>query len=76
MCSLDNGVEDVTRDFLSCQLYTHNKVSRITETNVTDLDEQVLVKLLLFGNEYKYSFDINIRILRSSITFIKNSNRF
>ena len=82
MCSDNDGVEDVTRFLLSCQLYGRiriellNSVSRITGTNVKDLDKQALVKLLLFANEHKYSFDINKRILLSRITFIKNSNRF
>ena len=82
MCSANDGVEDVTHFLLSCQLYGHiriellNSVSRITATNVNDLDKQDLVKLLLFGNEHKYSFVINKRILHSTITFIKNINRF
>ena len=82
MCSANDGVEDVTHFLLSCQLYGHiriellNSVSRITGTNVNDLDKQALVKLLLFGNEHKYSFGINKWIFLSTITFIKNSNRF
>ena len=82
MCSANDGVEDVTHLLLSCRLYGHirtellNSVSRITGTNVNDLDKQALLKLLLFGNEHKYSFDINKRILLGKITFIKNSNRF
>ena len=81
MCSANDGVEDVTNFLLSCQLYGHiriellNSVSRITGTNVNDFDKQALVKLLLFGNEHKDSFDINKRRLLSTITFIKNSNR-
>ena len=82
MCSANDGVVDVTHFLLSCQLYGHvriellNSISRITGTYVNDLDKQALVKLTLFGNEHKYSFDINKRILLSTITFIKNSNRF
>ena len=82
MCSANDGVEDVTHFLLSCHLYMHdriellNSVSRITGTNVADLEKEALVKLLLYGNEKKYSFDINRKILLSTITFIKNSNRF
>ena len=81
MCSANAGVEDVTHFLLSCQLYGHiriellNSVSRISGTNVNDLDKQALAKLLLFGNEHKYSFVINKRILLSTITFIINNNR-
>ena len=69
MCSVNDGVEDVTHYLLSCHLYTHdriellNSVSRITETNVSDLEKETLVKLLLYGNEKKYSFDKNRKIL-------------
>ena len=82
MCSVNDGVEDVTHYLLSCHLYTHdsiellNSVSRITETNVSDLEKEALVKLLLYGNEKKYSFDKNRKILLCTIIFIKNSNRF
>ena len=78
MCSANDGVEDVTHFLLSCQLYGHiriellNSVSRITGTNANDLDKQALVKLLLFGNEHKYSFVINKRRLLSTMTFITN----
>ena len=81
MCSANDGVEDVTHFLLSCQLYGHirfellNSVSRITRANVNDHDKQAVVKLLLFGNEHKYSFVINKRILLSTITFIKNITR-
>ena len=82
MCSAADGVEDVAHFLLSCHLYTHiriellNSVSRITGTNIAALDKKALVKLLLYGNEKTYSFDINRKILLSTITFIKNSNRF
>ena len=83
MYSANDGVEDVTHFLLSCQLYGHIRiellnsgVSRITGTNVNDLNKKALVKLLLFGIEHEYSFVINKRILLSTITFIKNSNRF
>ena len=82
MCSVNDGVEDVTHFLLSCHLYTHdridllNSVSRITETNVADFENEALVKLLRYGNEKKYSFDTNRMILLSTIIFIKNSNRF
>ena len=72
MCSANDGVEDVTHLLLSCQLYAHiriellNSVSRITGTNINDRDKQALVKLLLLGNEHKYSFIINKRILLST----------
>ena len=80
MRSANDGVEDVTHFLLSCQLYGHiriellNSVSRISGTNVNDLDKQALVKLLLFGNEYKYSFVI--RILFSTVTFIRKEQSF
>ena len=83
MCSVNDVVEDVTHFLLSCHLYTHNRidllysvVSRITETNVADLENEAFVKLLLYGNEKKYSFDTNRMILLSTIIFIKNSNRY
>ena len=82
MCSVNDGVEYVTHFLLPCHLYTHgridllNSVSRITETNVADLENEALVKFLLYGNEKKYSFDTNRMILLSTIIFIKNSNRF
>ena len=82
MCWANDGVEDVTHFLLSCQLYIHlriellNSVSRLTGTNVTDLDNKTLVRLLLYGDERKYSFEINKRIILSTITFVKNSNRF
>ena len=81
MCNANDGVEDVTHFLLSCHLYMHiriemlNSVSLITGTNVADLDNEALVKLLLYGDENKYTFDINRMILLSTITFIKNSNR-
>ena len=56
MCSVNDGIEDVTHFLLSCNLYTHdridllNSVSCITETNVADLENEALVKLLLYGN--------------------------
>ena len=81
MCRANDGIEDVTHFLLSCQIYTHiridllNNVCRLTGRNVTDLDKQILVKLLHYGNEKKYSFDINKRILLSTITYIKNSHR-
>jgi hypothetical protein len=82
MRSANDGVEDVTHYLLFCHLYTHiriellNSVSRITGTNVADLDNKSLVKLLLYGNKKKYSFVVNRKILLSTITYIKNSNRF
>ena len=59
VCSANDGIEDATHFLLSCKLYTHiriellNSVCRLTGTNVTDLDQQALVKLLLFGNVEK-----------------------
>ena len=38
--------------------------------------KEALVKLLLYGNEKKYLFDINKKILHSTITFIINSIHF
>ena len=52
----------------------------LTGTNVTDLDKQTLVKILLFGNtlliQIKEYFSVllptsNKRILLSTITYIK-----
>ena len=82
MCTANDGVEDVTHFLQSCHLFTHiriellNSVSLTIGTNVADLDKKSLVKLLLYGNKKKYSFDANRKILLSTITFIKNSNRF
>ena len=59
MCSANDGTEDATHFMLPCQLYTHiriellNSVCRLTGTNVTDLDQQAIVKLLLFRNVEK-----------------------
>ena len=82
MCSVNDGIEDATHLLLSCQLYTDIRIGRMNSvcclagTNVTDLDKQALVKLLLFGNVEKYSFGTNKRILLSTITYVKNSNHF
>ena len=76
MCSACDDIEDVTHFLLFCQIYTHIRIDLPTGRNVSDLDKQVLVKLLLFGNEKKYSFNTNKRILLSTITYIKNSHRF
>ena len=79
LCSVNDGVDDITHFLLSCHLYMHdridllNSVSRITETNVADLEHEAL---LLYVNEKKYSFDTDRMILLSTIIFINNSNRF
>ena len=89
MCSANDGVEDVTHFLLSCHLYSHirielsNSVSHTIwtnlanlGTNLANLGNEALVKLLLYGNEKKYSIDINRKILLSTINFIKTSQRF
>ena len=45
-------------------------------TNIADLDNKSLVKLRLYGNKKKYSFDVNRKIILSTITFVIYSNRF
>ena len=45
-------------------------------TNVTNLEIEAPAKLLLYGNEKKYSIDINRKILLCYINFVPNSNRF
>ena len=71
----NDGVEGTTYFLLPCHLYTHirigllNSVSRIARTNVTNLENEALAKLLLYDNEKKYSIDINRKILLSDINF-------
>ena len=72
MHSVNDGVEDFTHFLLTCHLDSRirivllNSVSRSTGTNVANLENEALVKLLLYGNEKKYSIDINRKILLST----------
>ena len=56
ICSSNDGVEDVTHSVLSCHLCSHiriellNSVSPSTGTNLANLGNEALVKLLLYGN--------------------------
>ena len=62
--------------YMDIRIVLLNSVSRITGTNVANLENEALVKLLLYGNEKKYSIDIKRKILLCTINFLTNNNRF
>ena len=81
LCSCSLEVESTTHFFLRCHHFTQirvtlmNKLNQI-DANITELSEQDLTHLLLYGDVKKFSNDLNTLILSSSIAFITSSKRF
>ena len=78
-CSLE--VESTIHYFLHCQYYNDirktllDTVKKITNISVSNLSDEYLVNLLMYGNP-SYSFEENKEIIEASINFIRSSERF
>ena len=80
-CSCILEVETVIHYFLHCHYYNIirrtllDTVNEIINKNLSDLSEQTLVNLLLYGNP-SLTFEENKEIIKASIIFIHSSQRF
>ena len=78
LCNLE--VESTSHFFLRCinfnilRLDLMNKLFSI-DPKILDFDENSLTQLLLFGNN-QFTHEINSKIIKSSISYIKTSKRF
>ena len=80
LCSCSLEVESAKRFFLHCHHYTNirktllNTVEMIDES-ILNVNDDDLIEILLLGN-CKFSLERNSSIIKASINYIKNSERF
>ena len=77
-CSLE--IESTSHFFLRCQNFITPRTNLMNElrkldSNILNLDEISLTKLLLYGDS-KYENNVNKKILLASINFILSTKRF
>ena len=80
LCSCNIEIESTMHYLLRCSFFTDIRktlLDNIVEIigSLSDLSDDKLVDLLLYGNEI-YSKDINTAILKYTIIYIKSSERF
>lgn len=81
MCTCNVAVESIAHFFLHCQSYLHHRdilleeLSNIVNNDVTQLPDDHLCDLLLFGSK-TYNTIANKMILQCTVRYIKNTNRF
>ena len=80
LCSCSLETESTKHYLLRCPTYSRIRktlIDNISELigSITNLSDDKLVELLLYGNE-TYSIDINTSLLENTISFLKSSERF
>ena len=81
MCVCDLGVESTIHYFLHCRQYSLHrrnlldKVSDIVDNDITQLPDDHLCDLLLFGSN-AYNERANEMILTCTVEFVKQTKRF
>ena len=81
MCVCDLGVESTIHYFLHCRQYSLHrrnlldKVSDIVDNDITQLPDDHLCDLLLFGSN-AYNERANEMILKCTVEFVKQTKRF
>ena len=80
LCSCSLEVESLSHFFLHCHYFTDIRKTlfhelQLIDGNILNLSDNEKVELLLYGN-CKFKFQQNYSILKSSIKFIVNSERF
>ena len=82
MCPTSDGVEDTEHFLLLCPSFDVQRqdLTGIVELlrpflQITDLSNDVLVQLLLYGDQY-LSYDLNRKILELTLRYIHETGRF
>ena len=80
LCSCSLEIESTSHFFLRCQNFITPRTNLMNElrkldSNILNLDEISLTKLLLYGDS-KYENNVNKKILLASINFILSTKRF
>ena len=79
-CSCRLDIETTVHFFLHCQNYTFQRITLMDslskiDLDLTDLNENLLTEVLLFGHP-KYSKSVHSEILMASISYILFTKRF
>ena len=80
MCACNTGVEDNAHFFLHCPLFVPmrndllGRLSHLPEMNLSNIDSQALLNLILYGSPTLNETDNRI-LLEASIAYIKATNR-
>ena len=83
MCPTSDGVEDTEHFLLLCPSFDVQRQDLLAEIvellrpfiQITDLSNDVLVKLLLYGDQ-DLSYDLNRKILELTLRYIHETGRF
>ena len=80
LCSCSLEIQSTSHFFLRCQNFITPRTNLMNElrkldSNILNLDEISLTKLLLYGDS-KYENNVNKKILLASINFILSTKRF
>ena len=79
-CTCNVEVESISHYYLRCQNYINQRYDLMNELSNIDprilqLDSNSLISLLLYGNK-SYTDNLNSKIIKLSLIFIKSSKRF
>ena len=80
LCTCSLETEDTKHFFLRCQHFSTFRTTLLDELNTIEpnllfLNENDFIETLLFGNS-NFSNEINHRILKCTISYLKNTTRF
>ena len=80
LCSCNVENESTERYLLRCSSYTAIRKTLLDNIidivgTITNLSDNDLVNILLYGNS-NFTFDVNVAILKCTITYLKDSERF
>ena len=80
LCSCSLEIESTSHFFLRCQNFITPRTNLMNElckldSNILNLDEISLTKLLLYGDS-KYENKVNKKVLLASINFVHSTMRF
>ena len=81
MCKFGLETETALHFLLSCRLYSTIRTELLDDISTVDSSltnyypDEKLLKILLYGSEY-FSVETNRSTLKSTIKFLKNSERF
>ena len=81
MCACGTEIETIEHFFLSCHLYSTQRLElfetlRKVDSNFLNLNEKDQVNTLLYGSQTNDSKCVNQEILKFVITYIKATTRF
>ena len=80
LCTCSLEIEDTNHFFLRCLNFSTCRTTLLNELNTIEpslisLNDNEFVEILIFGNP-NFSNDINQKILKCTISFLKNTKRF